>query len=274
MKQHLICLDLDGTLLNDEKEIPEYTFRVLKALQQQGHAIIIATGRPYRASQRYYNELGLDAPIVNFNGAFVHHPYDETFPVQHHRLDEGLATSIIETLKNMKVKNMIAEVKDCVFLDQPDPRLFEGFTMGNPVTKVGDLRENLNEDPTSLLIEAEEAMIPRVKQVLTRFYAENIEHRRWGAPFPVIEIVKKGISKAVGIDIVKDCLQIEHDHIIAFGDEDNDLEMIKYATHGIAMGNAIDELKHVAKETTLSNNEDGIGIYLNRFFNLNMPKDK
>ncbi|HEC2158627.1 TPA: HAD family phosphatase [Staphylococcus delphini] len=274
MKQHLICLDLDGTLLNDEKEIPEYTFRVLKALQQKGHAIIIATGRPYRASQRYYDQLGLKTPIVNFNGAFVHHPHDKTFPVQHHRLDEGLATSIIETLKKMQVKNMIAEVKDCVFLDQPDPRLFEGFSMGNPVTNVGDLRENLNEDPTSLLIEAEEVMIPRVKQVLTRFYAENIEHRRWGAPFPVIEIVKKGISKAVGIDIVKDCLQIEHDHIIAFGDEDNDLEMIKYAKHGIAMGNAIDELKHVAKETTLSNNEDGIGIYLNRFFNLNIPKEK
>lgn len=67
--------------------------------------------------------------------------------------------------------------------------------MGNPVTKVGDLRENLNEDPTSLLIEAEEAMIPRVKQVLTRFYAENIEHRRWGAPFPVIEIVKRASVK-------------------------------------------------------------------------------
>lgn len=274
MKQHLICLDLDGTLLNDEKEIPEYTFRVLKALQQKGHAIIIATGRPYRASQLYYEQLGLKTPIVNFNGAFVHHPYDDTFPVQHHRLDEGLATSIIETLKKMEVKNMIAEVKDCVFIDRPDARLFEGFSMGNPVTKVGDLCENLNEDPTSLLIEAEEAMIPRVKQVLTRFYAENIEHRRWGAPFPVIEIVKKGISKAVGIDIVKDCLNIDHDHIIAFGDEDNDLEMIKYAAHGIAMGNAIDELKHVAKETTLSNNEDGIGIYLNRFFNLNIPKEQ
>ena len=49
--------------------------------------------------------------------------------------------------------------------------------------------------------------------------------------------------------------------------------MIKYAEHGVAMGNAIDELKHVAKETTLSNNEDGIGLYLNEFFNLNISKE-
>ncbi|NHA35531.1 Cof-type HAD-IIB family hydrolase [Staphylococcus schleiferi] len=273
MKQFLICLDLDGTLLNDQKEISPYTFRVLKTLQQQGHAIMIATGRPYRASRLYYEQLGLNTPVVNFNGAFVHHPHDPQFETQHHRLDEGIATSIIESLKKMEIQNIIAEVKDCVFIDQPDHRLFEGFSMGNPVTKVGDLRENLNEDPTSLLIEAEEMMIPRIKQMLTRFYAENIEHRRWGAPFPVIEIVKKGISKAVGIDYVKDYLQIDHEQIIAFGDEDNDIEMIKYANHGVAMGNAIEELKHVAKETTLSNNEDGIGLYLNGFFNLNISKE-
>ena len=65
--------------------------------------------------------------------------------------------------------------------------------------------------------------------MLTRFYAENIEHRRWGAPFPVIEIVKRGISKARGIDVVKDYLNVPTSRIIAFVDEDNDLEMIKYA---------------------------------------------
>lgn len=95
MKQHLICLDLDGTLLNDAKEITPYTFKVLKTLQAKGHAIMISTGRPFRASQRYYHELEMDTPIVNFNGAYVHHPKDPQFPVQHARLDEGIASSII-----------------------------------------------------------------------------------------------------------------------------------------------------------------------------------
>ncbi|QLK85629.1 Cof-type HAD-IIB family hydrolase [Staphylococcus sp. 17KM0847] len=272
MKKHLICLDLDGTLLNDEKNISDYTFRVLKTLQQQGHYIMIATGRPYRASKLYYNQLALNTPIVNFNGAFIHHPLDTHFPTYHERLDEGLAMSIIDTLKKMNIQNIIAEVGDQVYIDRPDARLFDGFSMGNPNVKMGDLCELLHEDPTSLLVEAEEHMIPRVKQVLTRFYAENIEHRRWGAPFPVIELVKRGISKAVGIDVVRKYLGIDRNEIIAFGDEDNDLEMIKYAKHGVAMDNAIHELKYVAKETTLSNNDDGIGVYLNHFFNLNIPK--
>ena len=57
MQPYLICLDLDGTLLNDNKEISSYTKQVLTELQQRGHHIMIATGRPYRASQIYYHEL-------------------------------------------------------------------------------------------------------------------------------------------------------------------------------------------------------------------------
>ncbi|MDW5472174.1 Cof-type HAD-IIB family hydrolase [Staphylococcus equorum] len=271
MKPYLICLDLDGTLLNDEKVITQYTKEVLTTLQNQGHKLMIATGRPYRASQIYYHELNMNTPVVNFNGAFVHHPKDDQFETMHERLDFDLARNIIQSLNDFGVTNIIAEVKDYVFLNNYDQKLFDGFSMGTPKIETGDLLTCLNESPTSILVEAEEFMIPRVKQMLTRFYAENIEHRRWGSPFPVIEIVKQGISKARGIDYVKTHLDIDRNHIIAFGDEDNDLEMIKYAKHGIAMENGLDELKHIANEITHSNNNDGIGRYLNDYFQLNIP---
>ncbi|MCG7339410.1 Cof-type HAD-IIB family hydrolase [Staphylococcus sp. ACRSN] len=271
MKPFLICLDLDGTLLNDDKEISSYTKEVLNTLQAQGHKLMIATGRPYRASQIYYHELNLDTPVVNFNGAFVHHPKDNQFKTIHEVLDLELSKNIIKSLNDYGVSNIIAEIKDYVFINNFDQKLFDGFSMGTPKVETGDLLASLTESPTSILVEAEEVMIPRVKQMLTRFYAENIEHRRWGSPFPVIEIVKQGISKARGIDYVKTHLGIERNQIIAFGDEDNDLEMIKYAKHGIAMENGLDELKHVANDITYSNNEDGIGRYLNQFFELNIP---
>ncbi|MBI6057940.1 HAD hydrolase family protein, partial [Clostridium perfringens] len=117
-----------------------------------------------------------------------------------------IARSIIEALQKANVTNIIAEVRDSVFINNHDPRLFEGFSMGNPKIQTGNLLEKLDESPTSILVEAEEVNITRIKQMLTRFYAENIEHRRWGAPFPVIEIVKRGISKARGIDYVKSYL--------------------------------------------------------------------
>ena len=79
MEKYLICLDLDGTLLTDDKTISPYTKKVLNELKTKGHEIMISTGRPYRASQPYYTELGMTTPVVNFNGAFVHHPHDFNF---------------------------------------------------------------------------------------------------------------------------------------------------------------------------------------------------
>jgi Cof subfamily protein (haloacid dehalogenase superfamily) len=274
MQPYLICLDLDGTLLNDEKIITPYTKKVLTVLQAQGHKLMIATGRPYRASQIYYHELNMDTPIVNFNGAYVHHPKNKAFKEQHQVLDLNLATSIIQSLKDYGVSNMIAEIKDHVFIENFDQKLFDGFSMGNPKIETGNLLQNLNTSPTSILVEAEEVMIPRIKQMLSSFYTESIEHRRWGSPFPVIEIVGKNINKARGIETSTSHLDIDQQHIIAFGDEDNDLEMIKYAEHGIAMGNGLTDLKNIANATTFTNNEDGVAHYLNDFFKLNIKQEQ
>ena len=76
MEKHLIVLDLDGTLLTDQKTISKRTKNTLLKAKENGHEVMIATGRPYRASEVYYKELSLSTPIVNFNGAFVHHPLD------------------------------------------------------------------------------------------------------------------------------------------------------------------------------------------------------
>ncbi|RXK18744.1 Cof-type HAD-IIB family hydrolase [Macrococcus sp. DPC7161] len=268
MDKHLICLDLDGTLLNDEKVITTKTKNILLQLKALGHEIMISTGRPYRASQIYYQELGMTTPIVNFNGAFVHHPTDMTFKTHHTPLDLDVAHEIFKKIPELNIKNIIAEIKDHVYLHYHDEILFEGFSMGNPQILSGDLVKAIQEGPTSILIQAEEIEIPNIYKHLDEVYAEHLEHRRWGAPYPVIEIVQKGINKAVGIEIAKDYLNIDRKNIIAFGDEDNDYEMIKYAGTGVAMGNAIRELKAVADCVTASNNEDGIGQFLEEYFNL------
>lgn len=268
MEQHLICLDLDGTLLNSNQQITPYTKEIIKKVQALGHHFMISTGRPYRASQIYYTELGLTTPIVNFNGAFVHHPTDMNFETFHQPLDFKVAREIFEKIPHLNIQNIVAEVKDHVYLHYHDAYLFEGLSMGNPLIEVGNLLDSIKEPPTSILIQAEEKEIPNIYKHLDDVYAEHLEHRRWGAPFPVIEIVKKGINKAVGVQIALDYLNIKRENTIAFGDEDNDHEMIQFVNTGVAMGNAINDLKEIADDITDSNNEDGIGKYLARYFNI------
>lgn len=268
MKQHLIVLDLDGTLLTDEKVISAKTKNILQQAKNEGHEVMIATGRPYRSSEMYYKELGLSTPIVNFNGAFVHHPRNSSWKTLHTPIDLKVVKQVVEAVESYSIKNMLAEVLDDVYLHYHDEKILSAFSLGNPQVTTGDLKSLLKTDPTSLLIHAEEDSVDLVRQHLRDVHAEVIDHRRWGAPWDVIEIVKHGLNKAVGLSHVSEFLNIPQERIIAFGDEDNDLEMIEYAGVGVAMGNAISPLKNIANEVTLSNNEDGIAELLIERLNL------
>ena len=266
--KHLIALDLDGTLLTDDKRISLNTKEVIRKAREQGHIVMIATGRPYRSSEMFYRELELDSPIVNFNGAFIHHPTNYRWGIYHSPMDIKVVKEIVDVLDSFSFHNIIAEVIDDVYIHYHDEKILEIFQLGNPNITTGDLRKFLTDSPTSLLIHTEEDQLKQIRHHLSTVHAEVIDHRSWAAPWHVIEIIKSGLNKAAGLKIACDYYNIPQDRVIAFGDEDNDLEMLEFAGRGIAMGNGIDHVKNIANEVTLSNEEDGVAIYLNDLLNL------
>ena len=74
MTKKIIAVDLDGTLLNSDSQISDFTKETIKKVAEKGHQVIITTGRPYRMSKDFYRELGLDTPMINFNGSLTHLP--------------------------------------------------------------------------------------------------------------------------------------------------------------------------------------------------------
>lgn len=268
VQKHLIALDLDGTLLKDDKTISKTTKNVIQKAREAGHEVMIATGRPFRSSELYYKELDLTTPIVNFNGAFVHHPKDQSWGLHHTPLDMQVAKEIVEASHDFSFHNIIAEVLDDVYLHYHDEKLMNIFNLGKLQVTTGDLREFLSASPTSMLIHTDEAHIKQISRHLSDVHAEVIHQRSWAEPFHIIEIIKAGLSKAIGLQQACDYLQIPKERVIAFGDEDNDLEMLEFAGYGVAMGNGIDQVKNIAKDVTLTNEEDGIAVYLNDLLNL------
>lgn len=268
MEKHLIVLDLDGTLLTSNQTISPYTEEILLKAIEQGHQVMIATGRPFRASKAYYSQLRLNTPIVNFNGAYIHHPQIANWEHMHSPISMNVVRDVVESVDKYTYDNLIAEIKDDVYLHRDDRSLMKILGTGDPTIVSGNLIETLPDNPTSLLIQAEEEQVAVIRKHLQDVHAELIEHRRWGAPFCVVEVVRKGMNKAVGISYISKQMDIPRERIIAFGDEDNDLEMIDYAGIGVAMGNSIDQLKSIANEVTLSNNEDGIGHFLSDRLNI------
>lgn len=266
-KPHIIALDLDGTLLTEQKVISEKSKNILQRLIAEGHHVVIATGRPFRASKQYYHELNLTTPIVNFNGAFVHHPVDLSWGTYHNPMDIKTAKAIIEACEVMQVRNVMVEIMDDVYLRNHDEFLVNSMIIGDHF-QIGDLHSLLSDDPTSILIHPHDHHAAELRKLLEEEHAEIIEHRTWGAPWNVVEIVRKGLSKAEGLKRISKHFDVPSERIIAFGDEDNDFEMIDYAGHGVAMGNAIQELKNIANHITLTNEEEGIATFLEDYFKI------
>jgi Cof subfamily protein (haloacid dehalogenase superfamily) len=258
----LIAVDLDGTLLTDKKTISPRTKKALKKAIEQGHKVVISTGRPFRSSQSYYHELNLDTPIVNFNGALVHHPHDPDWGVFHTPLDKDIAIKVIKSSEAFGVQNIMVEVMDEVFIRKHDEMVINTFF--DPQTQIDLLPELLQKDPTSVLIYPYEHNVDQLRKHLEHEHAEVIEHRKWGAPWHVIEIIRTGLSKAVGLERICSSFNIPVENVIAFGDEDNDFEMIEFAGTGVAMANSIPKLKELSNAVTLSNEEDGIAHFLEK----------
>lgn len=260
----LIALDLDGTLLTKQKLISPRTKRVLEEAKSQGHHVVIATGRPPRASLNYYHELGLTTPMVNFNGALVHHATDGEWGHHHFPLDRETALGVIEICERYGIHNVMAEIKDDFYLQQHDHQFLKILADGREPLGIGVIHDLLQDHPTSLLIQAHEQGVPDLRKHLREHHAHVVEHRYWGTPWNVIEVMKAGVNKATGLSLIAESLGVAQEHVIAFGDEDNDFEMIKYAGTGVAMGNGNPELKAMADVICDTNDNDGIAMMLER----------
>src|SRR5699024_2683871 len=152
-KKHLIAIDLDGTALTDKKEISEQTRETLTKLMDEGHIVVIATGRSHRTSLQYYTNLALNTPMINFNGAYIHHPTNNEWKITHTPLSRKTAINLLDDCYDLKVNNIIAKVANDVYIESEDNQLIEAFgklqaTKQFPPFKIGHIKEALTEDPT------------------------------------------------------------------------------------------------------------------------------
>src|SRR5690625_1607853 len=116
-KRHLIALDLDGTLLKSDHTISLETKSVIQQLMNDGHIVVIATGRSNRVSIDYYRELGLQTPLINSNGAHIHHPTNKQWQTVHSPISNETAKNIINMCYDLQPNNIVATVFDHVYLE-------------------------------------------------------------------------------------------------------------------------------------------------------------
>ena len=265
--KYLICLDLDGTTLTDNKKIRLRTKLYLKKLINKGHIVTFSSGRPFRSLKKYYDMMGLNCPVICFNGSYIINPHDENFKPIIHTIDVNDVKDFYKTFKTNFIDAAFAETLTSIFVDKKDSFLFTFNEVEDTKVEMGKVNEIIDKDPLAFVMhlnEKSEEIEKEMKDFTLQF--KKTEVRFWSNS-KYCECHIKNISKASAIKELGLHYNIPLDHIITFGDEDNDFEMLNEFENSFLMCNGNMLLKNVAKNITKKdNNHNGIVFALKEFF--------
>ncbi|ADL50435.1 sugar-phosphatase [Clostridium cellulovorans] len=263
----LIALDMDGTLLRDDKTVSPAVFDAIQAAKAKGAKVVLATGRPIKGVDKYLTHLNLKEAgdyVATFNGALV----QDTFTgdvISHITMNHDDLITIYEASRELRTHVHFFD-KNTLYTPNKDISKFtvhEAFM--NDVSLNYINIEDVNKDiviSKVMMIDYPE-ILDRVVTELPKELVEKYTIVR-SAPF-FLEFLNIDANKGNGIMLLANKLGIKQEEVICVGDAGNDIHMVEYAGLGVAMGNATDDLKAVANYITKSNNEDGVAHVINEF---------
>ncbi|HEM3666384.1 TPA: HAD family phosphatase [Streptococcus suis] len=269
MKKKIIAIDLDGTLLNNDSQLSDYTISTIKKVRQAGHTVLIATGRPYRIAEKYYQQLELDTPMINFNGSLVHIPGKKWQWEQNILIDKKYLLEFLKEEETFEADFIAGEYKNKFYitqknLDKIDPALM-GVEQITPDTLIRP--ELITSDPHSILMQTRATDKYELAKEMNAYFKDELEINTWGGPLNILETCAKGVNKATALSYVLNLYQATPSDLIAFGDEHNDVEMLDLAGTAYAMKNCSDTLRpHADRLTAFANFEDGVARELENLF--------
>ena len=265
MRYKAIALDIDGTLTNSKKEVSDKTRLSLIEAQKAGFKLILASGRPTIGLEALAKKLEFDkfgGILLSYNGGNVV-DYLTGKCLYEKVIDLNAAKEVLKFLKEFNVTAMITENDTLVVEDKNGYKVdYESEINKLKIKEVSLLSDYIKKSPCKILVSGNHDELNGVLNKVKERFSNEIDVY-FSAEF-YLEIVAKGINKATSLKGALEKLNIKRDELIAFGDERNDMTMIEFAGLGVAMGNAIKELKEIANEVTLSNDEDGIAHTINR----------
>lgn len=266
----LIAIDMDGTLLDSQKELPQRNIDVIQEAAQQGHKIVICTGRIQKGVEPYFDRLGLAAKeeyaILN-NGCSLHTISEDWQLLSYYNLDFHDVRYLYSLLDNYPevYLTLIADVDYLVLADEvPDLVAYDAslvFTEPQPVS-LADVKAQTKP--------VFQAMYMGEPDVLDAFQADfeaelSEKFSMVRSQSYLFEAMPKGITKASGLRELAQKLDVDTKDIVALGDAANDLEMMKAAGFSVAMGNAAKEVKKIADAVTSSNDEAGVAEAIQKY---------
>lgn len=264
MAIRLVAMDLDDTLLRDDWTISPRVVTAIQKAQAQGVKVTIATGRMPISTRPYALQLGLDVPVITYHGAMIQQVISREILFRR-VIPSALAMKIIQDVLNRKIYAQIY-LKDRVFTSNLNELSEEYARISSVTIEEADLVNTIFQEAEGvekILLMADEAELDQLAPILGQGYGKQV-HLTKSKPY-FLEMTDSSVNKGVALAALAERLRIPREEVMAIGDSFNDLEMIKYAGVGVAMGNARREIQDQADIVTATNQEDGVAEAIERY---------
>lgn len=269
----MVCIDMDGTLLNKRKRISERDKIALKKAHDEKNVhIVITTGRLYKDASYYANLLGVKSAVISGNGAFIKDELNNKL-IGKNTLSREEFEHILKACEKFNIQPNLYTT-DSIYIYSKIYTLVEKFLMlKRPKefkTKILNIKnknmwshiikQNENHIIKGLILDFNKKKLRRFKEYLIQ---ELSLEAHMSSKF-TLEINSKNTNKAKGVSSLQKYYGIKREEIICIGDNENDIPMIEYAGLGVAMGNAKKEVKEKADFITYDNNNFGVANVINK----------
>ena len=257
----LIVLDLDGTALNSKNLIPLNLKELLiDLIKTQTCRVVLASGRSISSMKTLASDLGLSAPLVTLNGGVIIDPLTKEV-YNEKNLSIDTYKDSLHILNKLKI-DFVVFTSFGVYADKPSE-------ITDILIKYTENEIKWTRDFTSIRNPVKILFIPKSNESNSKIkkHTSFLDVDIIESGFSFTEIVPRGVNKGSALKVVSDMLTIDSKDIIAFGDNENDIEMFQFAGTGVAMGNAPDHVKIHADMVTETNDNGGVYNILERIFN-------
>lgn len=267
MAIRLIALDLDGTLLGSDHEVPAANVDAVRDACATGIDVVLASARPPRSMRRHYERLGLATPVVAYNGALIHDPalgrtlYHVPIPLPAARAAVAFLRRVDPGL------NLSVELDDVWHIDEFGPDLQQvvrdyGIDPPHGVGTVDRILAEGRSPALKILFSAAEMSEAELAALDACLGPEVCAVRTSSR---LVEVVAAGASKARATAWLAETLGVSPAEVLAAGDSFNDIPLLEWAGTGVAMGNAPEAVRRAADVTTLANDEAGVADAIRRW---------
>lgn len=258
----LAVIDVDGTLIERGKAVSPTVCDAIARAQQQGVRVTLASGRMFPLLEPLVEKLSLRSPVICYGGALIVDPVSRQ-AIYQRGVPLDLAREVILAARS---RDLAARVYlgDRVFVDRMDPAAFNYESLLRvQATAVGDLLDFLREDPTHLAIDAPPERTRSLVEEMRQAFHPRL-HVTTGHPL-LTEFSHPSVHKGSALRWLARQLNVPRHEVLAIGDDWNDLEMLRYAGLGVAVGNAHPDVLAIAGEVVPSVADDGVAFALERF---------